>query len=90
MCSYCDGSGVCRNEECPLNGVACPVPETEGVCAHEDREDAVYQLTPKGCATLALLQCGLIDDISDPMIDSFFDKFYAIMKTNGYIEEANG
>lgn len=60
-CKYCDAyTGVCTNGECPMVANACPVPDTEGLCRYEDREEEIYKLTPKGCAVSALMNAGLI------------------------------
>jgi hypothetical protein len=91
MCDfYDDESGVCCNPDCPMVADFCPVPDTRGVCQHEKFEiddDAVFKLTPKGCATIALKEAGLIKGIMDPAADLFFDKFQELMKQCGYIEE---
>ena len=50
-------------------------------------EDAVYQLTPKGIACLALLRTGLIDSVEDPRIDGFWELFQADMDALGYSQE---
>ncbi len=53
----------------------------------EDDDDVVYQVPPKGLATLALLDAGLIDDFDDHRIDLFWDLFEKDMQTHGYVQE---
>ena len=87
-CNFCDDfTGVCFNPDCPMRGDCCPVPDTEGVCKFECREEEVYTLTPRGCAACALVEAGLIKGCMDPAADLFFDKFQELMKKCGYIKE---
>lgn len=87
-CKYCDAfTGVCINPECPMRGDCCPVPDTEGLCRYEDREEVAYKLTPKGCATAALMNAGLIKNSDDPAVDVFFAEFSKLMVKCGYVEE---
>lgn len=44
-----------------------------------------YVIAPKGIATLALLECGLVDSISDPRINGFWCIFEQGMMKGGYI-----
>lgn len=30
---------ICVNDQCPLCTAYCPVPDVEGVCRHEERND---------------------------------------------------
>lgn len=39
-----------------------------------------YRMTPKGCAVMAMIQCGLIDSIDDERIVPFLDMFDEIME----------
>lgn len=50
-------------------------------------EEETYKLAPKGCAVLALLDCGLIADIDDARIDGFWTIFEKLMEDNDYIKE---
>lgn len=87
-CKYCDEfTGVCTNGDCPMGGECCPVPDTEGICKYEAREEVVYQLAPKGCAVAALMDAGLIETINDPRVDVFWEHFTAEMRKFGYIQE---
>lgn len=49
------------DDDCDLDCECCDCVEPD-----EDDDDAVYQLTPKGIACLALLRTGLIDSVEDP------------------------
>lgn len=53
----------------------------------DDDDDAVYVVTPKGIATLALLDAGLVDDFDDHRIDLFWDLFEKDMQAHGYVQE---
>jgi|GEM_PF-2858528 len=57
-------------DDCDLDCECC-----DGAEADEDDDDAVYQLTPKGIACLALLRTGLVESIEDPRIDGFWELF---------------
>ena len=46
-----------------------------------------YVLTPKGVATVAMMNTGLVDDMDDPRIEGFWTIFEALMILNGYVEE---
>lgn len=37
----------CTNSDCPMRGDYCPVPDIDGVCQYEDREEERYVLSPK-------------------------------------------
>lgn len=53
----------------------------------EEAEEERYVLTPKGIATLSLLQCGLVTDINDHRIEGFWTLFENGMRTGEYIKE---
>ena len=63
-------------DDCDLDCECC-----DGAEADEDDDDAVYQLTPKGIACLALLRTGLVESIEDPRIDGFWELFQADMES---------
>ena len=87
-CKFCDDfTGICTNGECPMCADACPVPDTEGLCKYEQREERVYKLTPKGCASIALRDAGLIGSHEDPRLEVFWDHFLALMVKFGYAPE---
>lgn len=69
-------------DDCDLDCECC-----DGTEADEDDDDAVYQLTPKGIACLALLRTGLVESIEDPRIDGFWELFQADMDALGYTQE---
>ena len=48
-------------DDCDLDCECCDCAESD-----EDDDNAVYQLTPKGIACLALLRTGLVESIEDP------------------------
>jgi hypothetical protein len=58
----------------------CPVPDMDGVCKYEDRDEA-YIPTPKGCFYMAL--CNHVDDID---IDKAWNDFNNFMDRYGYIQ----
>ena len=62
----------------------CPVQDTPGVCRHECREEEP-RLSPKGCAVAAAMAAGWINDTADPMMEVFWDEFFALMDKCGYI-----
>lgn len=87
-CKFCDEfTGVCCNGKCPMRGDCCPVSDIEGVCQFEDREEETYELMPKGCASIALRDAGLVESYSDPAVDRFWDSFHSLMLKFGYVSE---
>lgn len=87
-CKFCDDfTGVCFNSECPMRGDCCPVPDTEGVCKFECREEEEFVLSPKGCAIAALQDAGLVDGPDDPAVDRFWKSFHSQMVQLGYAAE---
>ena len=70
-----------------LHSFSCVAVCCDGAEADEDDDDAVYQLTPKGIACLALLRTGLVESIEDPRIDGFWELFQADMDALGYTQE---
>ena len=81
-CKY-NKDEFCTNDQCPMRGDYCPVPDIEGVCKYEEREET-WMLTPKGCLTVAL-QNHLM--IGDDLIDFIWDDFSSIMERCGYVKE---
>ena len=75
----------CVNDSCPMCGDYCPVPDIEGVCLHEDREEEAYTLLPKGCFAEALLNNDI--HLTDDVMDAVWDDFTEVMSKLGYIEE---
>ena len=37
-CNWCHNE-MCVNDECPMRGDYCPVPDIAGVCMHEERHE---------------------------------------------------
>ena len=70
-----------------MRGDCCPVPDTEGVCKFEDREEETYVLTPKGCAISGLMAAGLIQSSNETAVDIFWAEFSEQMKKFGYVSE---
>jgi hypothetical protein len=64
----------------------CPVPDIEGVCKYEEREDVRYQVSPKGCLFMALLNSG-IGPLDNYIFDSIWNDFVELMTELGYIKE---
>lgn len=86
-CKFCDDyTGICTNDQCPMCADACPVPDVEGVCQFEERQETTYELTPKGCASVALMDAKLIRSSSDPAVDVFWDSFSHLMEKFGYVK----
>lgn len=52
-------------------------------------EEAIYQITPKGIAILAMLDVGLITSMDDKRFDKFWDKFCDGMINAGYVERGD-
>lgn len=69
-------------DDCDLDCECCDCAESD-----EDDDNAVYQLTPKDIACLALLRTGLVESIEDPRIDGFWELFQADMDALGYTQE---
>lgn len=82
-CIYNDQNHICTNNQCPMCGSNCPVPELDGVCKYEWREEE-YTLTPKGCLTAALLNHINLDE---DIIDFIWHDFVSLMTELGYIQE---
>lgn len=79
-----------QDEFAPMTSALCarttaPVPDYEGVCKYEDREEEIYVLTPKGCLEAALIESSII--ISHDTFNALWDDFYYLMKKFGYIQE---
>ena len=83
-CKYnCDE--FCINDQCPMHGDYCPVPNYEGVCKYEEREDERYVLTPRGCLFVALTDNNI--KISADDLDAVWSSFEELMRQHGYVEE---
>lgn len=52
-------------------------------------DDAIYRITPKGLAILAMIDAGLITNMDDRRFDRFWDEFYNGMINAGYIERGD-
>ena len=75
----------CTNDQCPARGDYCPVPDTEGICQYEDREEERYVLAPKGCLLLALLDKDI--NLDEETFGCVWDEFTETMTRLGYIRE---
>lgn len=53
----------------------------------DKKQEDAYVLSPKGCALAALIDAGLVDDIYDEHVDTFWDIFCDLMRLHGYIKE---
>ena len=84
ICKY-NQDEFCTNDQCPMCADYCPVPDTEGVCRYEEREDVFYKITPKVCLRTALLNSGLVLD--DNTMNNIWSDFVEIMTELGYIQE---
>ena len=74
----------CTNDQCPMRGDYCPVPDDEGVCKYEDREEERWTLTPRGCFIAALTNHTYLDE---DIIDLIWHDFEELMTRLGYVEE---
>lgn len=83
-CKY-NQDEFCTNDQCPMCADYCPVPDIEGVCKYEEREEEVYVLTPKGCLDVAMLSEDVI--LSNDTFENIWSEFYALMKKFGYLLE---
>ena len=83
-CKY-NQDEFCTNADCPMRGDYCPVPDIDGVCQYEDREEERYVLAPKGCFMTALADVGV--NLDDETIDDVWNIFQEQMTKFGYIEE---
>jgi hypothetical protein len=82
ICTY-EFSEFCTNGKCPMCGDYCPVPDTEGVCKFENREEECFELTPKGCFVAALLDHIKLDE---DIIDFIWHDFVGLMQKFGYVK----
>ena len=83
-CKY-NQDEFCTNADCPMCGDYCPMPDVNGVCQYEDREEEKYVLSPKGCFITALNDCHVY--LSDNNYDNIWDVFNKLMIKFGYAEE---
>ena len=77
----------CTNDKCPMRGDYCPVPDTDGVCKYEARQEERWTLTPKGCFIAALDSNDV--HIEDGYLDAVWKDFVALMSRCGYLKEEN-
>ena len=75
----------CTNDQCPMCADYCPVPDMEGVCKYEEREEERWTLAPKGCLAAALDNNNI--HIADDFFDAVWKDFTALMSKFGYVEE---
>ena len=73
----------CTNDQCPMCADYCPVPDIEGVCKYEEREER-WTLTPKGCFAAAIANHVYL---SEDVVDLIWDDFAEIMSDFGYVKE---
>ena len=52
----------------------------------EEKNEEVYRLTPKGIASIAMLQTGLITSFDDPRFEGFWNIFVSKMIRGGFAE----
>ena len=74
----------CTNDQCPMCGDYCPVPDTEGICKYEERKEVYYTLSPKGCLAAALMYHVHLDE---DVVDRIWNDYYELMLKFGYIKE---
>ena len=82
-CTY-NVDEFCTNDQCPMCADYCPVPDYEGVCKYENREEERWTLTPKGCLFAAITNHISLDE---DIIDFIWHDFEALMTKLGYVEE---
>ena len=83
-CKY-NHNEFCVNDQCPMCADYCPVPDIEGVCQYEEREDKIYKFTPKGCLRSVLIMHDV--HIDEDRFDSIWEAFNEVMTAFGYVEE---
>lgn len=83
-CKY-NHDEFCVNDQCPIRGDYCPVPDVEGVCKYEEREDVRYKASPKSCLFMALLNSG-IDPLDNCIGNDVWNDFVELMTELGYIK----
>ena len=84
-CKY-EVDEFCTNDQCPMRGDYCPVPDIDGMCRHEFREEERWELTPKGCLICAIKSHV---ELADSTIDEIWAEFAELMKKFGYAEDTN-
>lgn len=82
-CKY-NNDEICTNDQCPAYADYCPVPNIEGVCAYENK-DEYYKLTPKGCLYYAFLDNDVY--VNDDTFNLIWNSFSECMADCGYIYE---
>lgn len=82
-CKFSNG-GICGHVECPMYYEECPVPDTEGICRYEEREEEIWTLTPKGCFAAAIARHIYLDE---DVIDFIWHDFEELMTRLGYVED---
>ena len=85
ICRYCENE-ICVNDQCPMFANYCPVPDMDGVCKYEFREEERFVLTPKGCFIAALSNHIQLDE---DIVDFIWKDFTDLMKTFDYVESDN-
>jgi hypothetical protein len=80
VCKYCKDE-ICVNAACPMRADYCPVPDTPGVCKHEERLETP-PLTPQQCLSAAFEECG--QPITDGEVVEIFEAMVEIMNDNGF------
>ena len=83
-CKY-NNEEFCTNDQCPICGDYCPVPDSAGVCKHEERGRMFFQMTPKSCMSLALLNSDV--RLDGRTLDNAWNEFVWLMTDLGYIKE---
>jgi hypothetical protein len=85
-CVY-NSDGICMHMKCPVCCEPCPVPDTDGICQYEVREeeDERYVLTPKGCLLVALLDNNI--HFPDETFENIWSAFSENMVAQGYVKE---
>ena len=84
-CKY-NQDEFCVNADCPMRGDYCPVPDIDGVCQYEDRDEERYVLSSKGCFIAAPNDYHIYLDDND--YDNIWDSFSERMIKFGYVEES--
>ena len=74
----------CTNSKCPMCGDYCPIPDDEGICRYEDRDEKVWMLSPKGCFRVALTNH---ITLNEDIIDFIWHDFEKLMSRMGYVGE---
>ena len=82
-CNY-NKDEFCTNDQCPICGEKCPVPEVGLICQYEERDTVDCALTPMGCFDIALLANDI--KLDNSTLDAVWKDFVELMTRMGYVQ----